>query len=176
MSTAFTTIANNQFQVQRNDILFTQIRQSIGKWEPIIVRPTASVNQLLGFDTAGNPATFSVSDVQQLVSGTTFGSVTQGSGSGKATAFTLSTLSGAITLNNAQLNAATIVSAVWTNTLIGINDVVVFNHISGGTVGSYTFNAQCAAGSATINIRNATAGNLTEAPVLTFLVLKGATG
>lgn len=101
------------------------------------------------------------------------GIVTQGSGSGKATAFTLSKVSGQITTDAASLAAATIVSAVWTNTTIAATDVVVVNHVSGGTVGSYTFNVQCAAGSATLNIRNNTAGALAEALVLSFVVLKG---
>lgn len=101
------------------------------------------------------------------------GTVTQGSGSGKATAFTLSKVSGQITTDNAVLNAGVIVSSVWTNTAIAATDTVVINHVSGGTVGSYTFNVQCGAGTATLNIRNATAGNLTEALVLQFTVIKG---
>lgn len=101
------------------------------------------------------------------------GTVTQGSGSGKATAFTLSTITGQITTDNAILNAGTIVSATWTNTAIAATDTVIINHVSGGTVGAYTFNVQCGAGTATLNIRNATAGNLTEALVLQFNVIKG---
>jgi hypothetical protein len=50
----------------------------------------------------------------------------------------------------------------------------VFNHVSGGTVGSYTFTAAPAAGSATVYVRNATAGGLAEAVVLRFAVIKGA--
>ena len=46
------------------------------------------------------------------------------------------------------------------------------NHISAGTAGAYTLNAQCAAGSASINVRNVTAGNLAEAIVIRFAVVK----
>lgn len=102
------------------------------------------------------------------------GTVTQGAGSGKATAFTLSKLTGQITTDGAALNSATTVSATWTNTTIGATDVVIINHVSGGTIGSYTFNVVCAAGSATLYIRNVTAGNLSEALVLRYVVLKGA--
>lgn len=99
------------------------------------------------------------------------GTVTQATD--KTTGVTLSKLSGAITLNNAALAAATIVSFVLTNTSIAVTDVLILNHISGGTVGSYTLNAQCAAGSATINVRNNTAGSLSEAIVIQFAVIKG---
>lgn len=102
------------------------------------------------------------------------GTVTQGAGSGKATAFTLSKLTGEITLNNAALAADAIASAVWTNTEIGATDVVVFNHVSGGTIGAYVFNAICAAGSATLYVANRSAGSLSDAIVLRYVVFKGA--
>jgi len=44
--------------------------------------------------------------------------------------------------------------------------------ISGGTAGSYLLNAQCAAGSANINVRNITTGSLSEAIVIAFAVIK----
>ena len=90
----------------------------------------------------------------------------------KSTGVTLSKFSGAITMDAASLAAATIVSFVLTNTNIAATDVLVLNHISGGTVGSYTLNAQAAAGSATINVRNNTAGALAEAIVIQFALIK----
>ena len=116
----------------------------------------------------------------QLVSGTgkqgyatgSGGTASQGSGSGKATAVTLSKSNGSITLDAANLNAATTVSFTLTNTVIEAGDILVMNHLSGGTAGAYTLNAQCAAGSASINVRNVTAGNLAEAIVIRFAVVK----
>lgn len=99
------------------------------------------------------------------------GTVSQGTS--KATAFTLSKVSGQITTFNDNLAAGTIVSAVWTNTAIAATDIVMINHVSGGTVGSYSFNVQCGAGTATLNIRNNTAGGLAEALVLQYIVIKG---
>jgi hypothetical protein len=52
--------------------------------------------------------------------------------------------------------------------------VLVINHVSGGTVGAYTFTAACSAGSATVYVRNATSGSLGEAIVLRYAVIKGA--
>lgn len=101
------------------------------------------------------------------------GSVVQATS--KVTAFTLNTVCGQITFAGDQLDAGEVNSATWTNTAIAATDVVMFNHLSGGTLGAYWVNTQCGAGSATINIKNVTAGNLTEAPVFSFVVIKGVT-
>ena len=93
----------------------------------------------------------------------------------KSTSVTLNKVCGQITLNNATLNADTTVSFTLTNSAIAAGDVLVLNHISGGTAGSYTLNAQSAGGSASINVRNVTAGNLSEAIVIAFAVVKAVT-
>jgi len=103
------------------------------------------------------------------------GVVTQGNTSGKGTTFTLDKMCGEITTDGAVLNAATIVSATWNNSLIAATDVVIINHKSGGTMGSYTINVACGAGTATLSIRNNTAGNLSDTLVLNFVVIKGVT-
>ena len=93
----------------------------------------------------------------------------------KATAFTLNKMCGQITTAADALGAATIVSATWTNSLIAATDVVIINHKSGGTLGAYTINVACLSGTATLTIRNNTAGSLSEALVLNFVVIKGVT-
>ncbi len=90
----------------------------------------------------------------------------------KVTGVTLNKICGQITMNAASLAAATIVSHVLTNSSIAAGDVLILNHLSGGTVGAYTLNARCAAGSATIDLRNNTAGALAEAVVYAFAVIK----
>lgn len=101
------------------------------------------------------------------------GTVTQSTS--KSTGVTLNKPTGEITMNNATLNNLTIVSFTLTNSVIAAGDLLIFNHISGGTIGAYTFNAQCASGSATITVRNATGSNLSEAVVIRFAIIKGAT-
>jgi hypothetical protein len=101
------------------------------------------------------------------------GTVTQATS--KSTGVTLDKLCGQITMNGAALAAATIVSFVLTDSRIAATDVLVLNHVSGGTPGSYTLNARAAAGSATINVRNNTAGSLSEAIVIGFAVVKAVT-
>ena len=96
-------------------------------------------------------------------------------GATKATAFTLSKMCGQITMAADALAANTIVSATWTNSLIAATDVVIINHKSGGTLGAYTINVACLSGTATLTIRNNTAGSLSEALVLNFVVIKGVT-
>ena len=93
----------------------------------------------------------------------------------KATSVTLSKSTGQITLNAAALAADTTVSFTLTNTVIEASDILIMNHISAGTAGSYLLNAQSAAGSASINVRNITAGSLSEAIVIAFAVIKAVT-
>lgn len=93
----------------------------------------------------------------------------------KATGVTLSTACGQITMNAALLAASTTVSFVLTNTMIAATDLLVLNHVSGGTPGSYTLNARAAAGSATIDVRNVSLGSLSEAIVIGFAVVKAVT-
>ena len=101
------------------------------------------------------------------------GTVTQATS--KATAVTLSKKCGQITMHDASLAADTTVSFTLTNTTIVATDLLVLNHVSGGTAGSYLLNAQAAAGSASINVRNITAGALGEAIVIGFAVIKAVT-
>jgi hypothetical protein len=101
---------------------------------------------------------------------TTGGTVTQATN--KATGVTLNGASGRITMNGASLALDTTVTFTLTNSSITANDLLILNHVSGGTAGSYLLNAQAAAGSATINVRNITAGILSEAIVIGFAVLK----
>lgn len=101
------------------------------------------------------------------------GTVTQATD--KTTGVTLSKPCGKVTMNAANLAAGTIVEHTLTNSLIEAGDVLVINHKAGGTLGSYTINAACGAGSATIQVRNNTAGALAEAIEYQFALVKGST-
>lgn len=98
------------------------------------------------------------------------GAVTQSTS--KSTGVTLSKKCGQITLHNASLGSNATVSFTLTNTTIAATDLLVLNHVSGGTAGVYVLNAQCAAGSASINVRNLNATALGEAIVIGFAVIK----
>lgn len=93
----------------------------------------------------------------------------------KSTGVTLNKVCGDITLNNAALAAGAIVSFTLTNSTIAAQDNVVLIHSATGTVGAYLLNAQPAAGSCVINVRNTSAGSLSEAIVIRFSVVKSVT-
>ena len=118
------------------------------------------------------PSLFEVT-AGSLVGPTDGGTVTQATN--KSTGVTLNTESGQITMNNAQLDAGTEVSFTVTNSKIAATDVVVACHGSAGTAGSYLVNANAiAAGSFAVTVSNVSAGNLSEAIVINFVALKGA--
>lgn len=99
------------------------------------------------------------------------GTVTQETN--KSTGVTLSKVTGAITMNNAELTAGAEVTFTVTNTAVAATDAVLVHHASGGTAGAYM--AQCTevgAGSFKITVSNLSAGNLSEAIVLRFVVIK----
>lgn len=121
-----------------------------------------------GVQAGGNLGYNATTGVFGYISGT--GTVTQATN--KATGVTLNSPTGQITLNGAALAADTTVSFTLTNSSITANDVLILNHLSAGTAGSYLLNAQAAAGSASINVRNITAGSLSEAIVICFAVIK----
>jgi hypothetical protein len=121
-----------------------------------------------GAVAGGNLGYNATTGVFGYLSGT--GTITQATN--KATGVTLNSPAGQITLNGAALDADTTVSFTLTNSSITANDVLILNHLSAGTAGSYLLNAQAAAGSASINVRNVTAGSLSEAIVIGFAVIK----
>ena len=121
-----------------------------------------------GAYAGGNLGYNATTGVFGYLSGT--GTVTQATN--KATGVTLNSPTGQITLNGAALAADTTVSFTLTNSSITANDVLILNHLSAGTAGSYLLNAQAAAGSASINVRNITAGSLSEAIVICFAVIQ----
>ena len=133
----------------------------------------AGSNQQVMYNNAG------ALDGGNLAYNSTTGVFGYGSGSGtvtqetnKSTGVTLNAPCGRITMNGAALAADTTVSFTLTNSSITANDLLILNHVSGGTAGSYLLNAQAAAGSATINVHNITAGSLSEAIVIGFAIIK----
>ena len=99
------------------------------------------------------------------------GSVTQLTD--KSTAVTLNKSMGRITTTAAALAATTNVTFTLNNSTISAKDVIVLN-VNGGTTGAYNvYTSVIGAGSASITLRNITAGSLSEALVLNFAVIHG---
>ena len=118
------------------------------------------------------PSLFEIS-AGKLAGPTTGGTVPQATN--KGTAVTLNAESGQITMNNAALGAANEATFAVNNDKIAATDVVVACHGSGGTAGSYLVGvSEIAAGSFKITITNVSGGSLSEAIVINFVALKGA--
>lgn len=104
--------------------------------------------------------------------GTSTGTVTQLTS--KATGVTLNKSTGQITTHNAALAAATTVTFTLTNSVIAAVDVVLPILVSGhATAGTYQVWCEVpAAGSVKFNVRNMSAGSLSEALVIQFVTVK----
>jgi len=101
------------------------------------------------------------------------GTVTQATS--KSTAVTLNKSMGRITMNNAELAANTAVSFTMNNSLISANDTIIVNVSGGGTAAAYTtYISSMTTGSAVITLRNMTGGALSEAVILNFATIHGA--
>ena len=99
------------------------------------------------------------------------GSATQGVGS-KGNTVTINRPTGVIVTDNAALAANTTVTFNLGCTVISNTDIVLISHVSGGTQGAYVISAWPSTGFANISIRNITAGSLSEALTLRFIVVK----
>ena len=98
------------------------------------------------------------------------GTVTQATS--KSTGVTLNKPNGQITMNAATLNAYSAAQFTLTNSCIGASDVVILNHISGGSPGAYVFTSTPAVGSTLITVRNVLNVNLSEAIVIQYSIIK----
>ncbi len=135
---------------------------------PTLVTPVIGAATGTSLSTTGN----------QVISGTGKQGYAVGAGGGvlqatnKATTVVLNKSCGQITMDAAALAASTTVTFTLTNSTVEAGDVIVMNHITGGTLGAYTLNASTGIGTANINVRNVTLGSLSEAIVLRFAVIK----
>jgi hypothetical protein len=101
------------------------------------------------------------------------GTVTQATS--KSTAVTLNKPTGQITMNNAALGAGSSVSFTLSNSLIANTDNLLLTFTWGFGPSYSARTASVVAGSAFITVKNESAGSLSEALVINFAIIKGAT-
>jgi len=90
----------------------------------------------------------------------------------KSTAVTLNRAAGRITMNNASLGATTNVSFTFNNSFLSPNDVLILNLAAGATAASYNLWVDSLGnGTASITLRNTTAGALAEAVGINFAIV-----
>jgi len=100
------------------------------------------------------------------------GTVTQATS--KSTGVTLNKACGQITMDGAALAAGAVVSFAFTNSTIDADDLVMVIFYGGGLAVNYNVWASTpTAGACFINLRNITAGSLSNAVELRFTVIKG---
>jgi hypothetical protein len=177
-----TTSTTKQLSVTNLFTSPTFVTPALGTVASGVISACTSTSMVLTSPVLGAASGTSLTTTgNQVISSTGKHGYTTGSGgtvtqaTSKATGVTLSKSTGQITMNNAALAADTTVSFTLTNTVIEAGDILIMNHISAGTAGSYLLNAQSAAGSASINVRNITTGSLSEAIVIAFAVIKAVT-
>jgi len=150
--------------------------------DPVFTRGDVTA---LGQATITGDITSEAGDITAIVgsvlAGNTFGLRTGAGGTvtqstSKSTGVTLSKSTGQITMNNATLNAGIAVSFVVTNVLCDANDFVALQVIGGvSSVFNYRVVAVPGAGTFTINVQNVTGGNLSEAILIQYVLIKAVT-
>lgn len=104
------------------------------------------------------------------------GAVTQATS--KSTGVTLNTSAGRITMNNAALAGGAAVSFTLTNSVISSNDTIIVcvsSNTTGSAAGAYTtYVSYLAAGSALITLRNLSATSYSEAVIINYAIIHGA--
>lgn len=91
----------------------------------------------------------------------------------KSTGVEINKPTGQITMNNAALGAATVVTFTLTNSFISATDnVVITPNFAGGPYEAWVYSV--GAGQCSVAVRNASGGSLSDAVVLNFAVINGA--
>jgi hypothetical protein len=104
------------------------------------------------------------------------GTVTQATD--KGTGVTLNKAAGRITMNAAALAAGAVVSFRLTNSLLSNTDVLIVNGYEDGAIGIQNYRIETQAttgGSAVIRVTNISGSSFSEAVIISFSVIKGAT-
>jgi len=96
----------------------------------------------------------------------------------KATGVTLNKSAGRITMNNAALAGGAVVSFVLTNSVISSNDAIIVNvssNTTGSAAGAYTtYVSYMSSGTCLISLRNLSATSYSEAVIINFAIIHGA--
>ena len=104
------------------------------------------------------------------------GTVTQATD--KSTAVTLNKSAGRITMNNAALAGGAVASFTLNNSLISSNDTIIVcvsSNTTGSAAGAYTtYISYLSAGAALISLRNLSATSYSEAVIINFTIIHGA--
>lgn len=93
----------------------------------------------------------------------------------RTTGVTLNTICGTITLFSKTTTAGLSEQFTVTCSACAAGDRIIFNHLSGGTIGAYSIQGNSAAGSFTVNIYTPLAQGTAAAPVIGYAIIKAVT-
>lgn len=135
------------------------------------------------FSSVGNATVGNLTSVGAITSNSAASGVGYSAGAGgtvtqltsKSTGVTLNKITGEITMSNEQLGGDSTVSFTLTNSTIANTDVIILNQVSDANIGLYSLNGKCNTGNAVISIHNMTNTNRSDAIVIRYAVIKGAT-
>jgi hypothetical protein len=96
----------------------------------------------------------------------------------KSTAVTLNKSAGRITMNNAALAGGAVATFTLNNNLLSTNDTIIVcvsSVTTGSSAGAYTtYISNMTAGSASISLRNLSATSYSEAVIINYCIIHGA--
>jgi hypothetical protein len=150
-----------------------EVARIVGEAFGIAFNTGSSSTERLRIDTSGSVL---VTNPAGLGYGTgSGGTVTQATS--KSTAVTLNKPTGQITMNAAALAAGATVGFSLTNSVTGINDTCIVNIKYGSVADPANYNIWAVPTSTgpLIYVKNISAGSLSEAAVINFAIIKGAT-
>lgn len=157
--------------------LSTETRLTAGGSSPLPITFFAGGIERMRIDTAGAvtiPGTLSLTGASSTLGYGTGAGGTVTQATSKSTAVTLNKPSGQITMNNAALAAGASVTFSVSSTLVASADTVLLSSPTFGL--SYRLEcASVASGLFYVRVTNITGGSLSEAVVINFAIIKGAT-
>lgn len=158
-----TTTGTGKFSIGTNTNTL-EIKDEVAAAVRILISSTGAVSAPGGFTSSGGGVGYSTG---------AGGTVTQITS--RTTTVVLNKLCGNITMFSAAHAAQTFFTFTLTNSFIAATDFLAIEHISATNGAAWNFATVCAAGSATITVRNVSTASITEATPLRFIIIKGAT-
>ena len=162
----------------------TQPQELLGGILGNLVTNGSQTNQILGKILQALSNTGTIAATGSITSSSPTGGVGYATGAGgivtqatsKSTGVTLNKVAGQITMNNASLASSTSVTFTVTNSAVTAIDVPWPVIASGNTSNSYSVSCTgVRAGAFDVTLRNTSGGSLSEAVVLNFVLMRGAT-
>jgi len=182
---SITALENQTTTAQGSQITFTvtPIGQSAANRVAVANVTVANGVSATRFTTTGNISANTVIATGAVTSNSKTAGIGYRAGAGnvatqlnsKSDPVTLDALTGEITTNAATLSGGASIAFTLNNSAIANTDVMIINQVSATNLTDYIFRPICNTGNATITITNTSNQNRSDAIVIRFVVIRGAT-